>query len=320
MFLQVQHMKQMVMENYSSVSEFILMGLTYQPDLQCPLFVLFLVNYTATEMGNLTLMTLICLNSHLHTPMYFFILNLSFIDFCYSFVFTPKMLMGFVSEHNAISFTGCMTQLFFFCLFVNSECYVLTAMAYDRYVAICRPLLYTVVMSPRACSLLMLAAHLMGVSSAIVHTGCIIHLRFCGSKVINHYMCDTFPLLEISCGSNHANELVSSVSVAVVILLSGLIIISSYALIIVNIIYSSSSKGWSKAVSTCSSHIITVALFYGFGLLAHIKPSSAESVVQRKFFSIVYTFVLPLLNPLIYSLRNKDVKLAVKRTLKRVTI
>nr|AAP70809.1 olfactory receptor Olfr250 [Mus musculus] len=313
-------MKQMIMENDSSVSEFILMGLTYQPELWWPLFVLFLVNYTATVMGNLSLMTLICLNSHLHTPMYFFILNLSFIDFCYSFVFTPKMLMGFVSEHNTISFTGCMTQLFFFCLFVNSECYVLTAMAYDRYVAICRPLLYTVVMSPRACSLLMLAAHLMGVSSAVVHTGCIIQLRFCGSKVINHYMCDTFPLLELSCGSSHVNELVSSVSVAVVVVISSLIIVSSYALILVNVIHLSSSKGWSKAVSTCSSHIITVALFYGFGLLAHIKPSSAESVVQRKFFSVVYTFVLPLLNPLIYSLRNKDVKLALKRTLKTVTI
>ncbi|XP_052583853.1 olfactory receptor 143-like [Peromyscus californicus insignis] len=320
MFLQMLHMKQMDTENDSSVTEFILVGLTDQPELQLPLFVLFLVNYTATVVGNLSLMSLICLNSHLHTPMYFFILNLSFIDFCYSFVFTPKMLMSFVSENNTISFTGCMAQLFFFCLFVNSECYVLTAMAYDRYVAICRPLLYTVVMSPRTCSLLMLASHLMGLSTAVVHTGCIIRLRFCDSKVINHYMCDTFPLLELSCGSNHASELVSSVSVAVVVVVSSLIIVSSYALILVNVIHLSSSKGWSKAVSTCSSHIITVALFYGFGLLAHIKPSSAESVVQRKFFSVVYTFVLPLLNPLIYSLRNKDVKLAVKRTLKRITV
>lgn len=193
-------------------------------------------------------------------------------------------------------------------------------MAYDRYVAICRPLLYTLVMSPRTCSLLMLASHLMGLSTAIVHTGCIIRLRFCDSKVINHYMCDTFPLLELSCGSSHTSELVSSVSVAVVVVVSSLIIVSSYTLILVNVIHLSSSKGWSKAVSTCSSHIITVALFYGFGLLAHIKPSSAESVVQRKFFSVVYTFVLPLLNPLIYSLRNKDVKLAVKRTLKRITV
>ncbi|CAH6861821.1 olfactory receptor 143 [Phodopus roborovskii] len=320
MFLQTLHVKLMDMENDSSVTEFILMGLTDQSELQLPLFVLFLVNYTATVIGNLSLMSLIFLNSHLHTPMYLFILNLSFIDFCYSFVFTPKMLMSFVSKNNTISFTGCMAQLFFFCHFVNSECYVLTAMAYDRYVAICRPLLYTVVMSPRTCSLLMFSSHLLGLSTAIVHTGCIIRLRFCDSKVINHYMCDTFPLLELSRGSSHANELVSSVAVAVVVVVSSLIIVSSYALILVNVIHLSSSKGWSKAVSTCSSHIITVALFYGFGLFAHIKPSSAESVVQRKFFSVVYTFVLPLLNPIIYSLRNKDVKLALKRTLKRITV
>ncbi|XP_057622768.1 olfactory receptor 143-like [Chionomys nivalis] len=314
------HVKQMDMENDSSVTEFIFIGLTDHPEHQLPLFLLFFVNYTATVVGNLSLMSLICLNSHLHTPMYFFIFNLSFIDFCYSSVFTPKTLMSFVSEINTISFRGCMTQLFFFCLFVNSECFVLTAMAYDRYVAICRPLLYTVVMSPRACSLLILASHLIGLSSAIVHTGCIIRLRFCDSNVINHYMCDTFPLLELSCGSSHANELVSSVSVAVVVVGTGIIIMSSYALILVNIIHLSSSKGWSKAISTCSSHIITVALFYGFGLLAHIMPSSAESVVRRKFFSVVYTFVLPLLNPLIYSLRNKDVKLAMKRILKKITI
>ncbi|XP_021513414.1 olfactory receptor 143-like [Meriones unguiculatus] len=320
MFLQMSHMKQMAKENSSSVSEFILVGLTDQPVLQLPLFVLFLLNYIATVVGNWSLMCLICLNSHLHTPMYFFIFNLSFVDFCYSFVFTPKMLMGFVSETNTISFTGCMTQLFFFCLFVNSECYVLTAMAYDRYVAICQPLLYTLVMSPKACCLLMLAVHLMGLSSAIVHTGCIIRLRFCDAKVINHYMCDTFPLLELSCGSSHVNELVSSVSVAVVVVLSSLIIVSSYILILVNVIHLSSSKSWSKAMSTCSSHITTVALFYGFGLLAHIKPSSEQSVVQRKFFSVVYTFLLPLLNPLIYSLRNKDVKLALKRTLKKITV
>ncbi|XP_041513546.1 olfactory receptor 143-like [Microtus oregoni] len=316
----MSHVKQMDMENDSSVTEFIFIGLTDQPELQLPLFLLFFVNYTATVVGNLSLMSLICLNSHLHTPMYIFILNLSLIDFCYSSVFTPKTLMNFVSEINTISFRGCMAQLFFFCLFVNSECFVLTVMAYDRYVAICRPLMYTVVMSPGACSLLMLASHLMGLSSAIVHTGCIIRLRFCNSNVINHYMCDTFPLLELSCGSSHANELVSSVSVAVVIVGTGIIIMSSYAFILVNIIHLSSSKGLSKAMSTCSSHIITVALFYGFGLLAHIMPSSAESVVQRKFFSVVYTFVLPLLNPLIYSLRNRDVKLAVKRTLKRITV
>uniref|UniRef100_A0A8C6QXN0 Olfactory receptor n=1 Tax=Nannospalax galili TaxID=1026970 RepID=A0A8C6QXN0_NANGA len=311
--------KKMAVPNDSSVSEFILMGLTDHPELQLPLFVLFLLNYTATVMGNLSLMNLICLNSNLHTPMYFFIFNLSCIDFCYSFVFTPKMLMSFVLEKNTISFTGCMTQLFFFCFFVNSECYVLTAMAYDRYVAICKPLLYKSVMSPKICCLLMCAVYLMGFVSAVVHTGFMIQINFCASNIINHYMCDIFPLLQLSCTSTYINELVSSAVVGTIIILSSLIILNSYAMILSNIIRMSSAKGWSKAMGTCGSHIITVGLFYGSRLLAYIKPSSAEAADEGKFFSVFYTLVVPVLNPLIYSLRNKDVKLAVKKTMKRMT-
>ncbi|XP_057624172.1 olfactory receptor 143 [Chionomys nivalis] len=312
------HMTQMTMENDSSVSEFILMGLTDQPELQLPLFVLFLVNYTATVFGNVSLMNLICLNPNLHTPMYVFIFNLSFIDFCYSLVFTPKMLMNFILEKNIISFKGCMTQLFFFCVFVNSESYVLTAMAYDRYVAICQPLLYKVVMSPKICCLLIFGSYLMGFASAIVHTGCMIRLRFCDSNIINHYMCDIFPLLQLSCSSTYVNELMSSVVVGTAIILCCLIIFISYVMILFNIIHVSSGKGWSKALRTCGSHIITVSLFYGSGLLAYVKPSSAGTLGQGKFFSVFYTLLVPMLNPLIYSLRNKDVKLAVKRTWKRL--
>ncbi|EPY88787.1 olfactory receptor 143 [Camelus ferus] len=307
------------MEDNSSVTEFILMGLTDQPELQLPLFFLFLVNCVITVLGNLSLINLICLNVHLHTPMYFFLFNLSFIDLCYSFVFTPKMLMSFTSERNIISFRGCMTQLFFFCFFVNSECYVLTAMAYDRYVAICKPLMYTITMSPQVCSLLMSGSYVMGFAGAVVHTGCMIRLIFCDSNIINHYMCDIFPLLQLSCSSTYINELVVSVVVGTVIIVSSLIIFISYALILFSILHIPSVKGWSKAFSTCGSHIITVGLFYGFGLLTYIKPSSAGSVGQGKFFSVFYTNVVPMLNPLIYSLRNKDVKIAVKKTLKRIT-
>ncbi|XP_047373443.1 olfactory receptor 143-like [Sciurus carolinensis] len=311
-------MKPIAKENDSLVTQFILMGLIDEPKLQLPLFFLFLVNYTVTVVGNMSLIVLIFLNSHLHTPMYFFLFNLSCIDFCYSFVFTPKMLMSFVSERNIISFAGCMTQLFFFCFFVNSECYVLTAMAYDRYVAICQPLLYTVVMSPRVCSLLMLGSHLMGFAGALVHTGCMMRLSFCDSNIINHYMCDIFPLLQLSCSSTYINELVSSVVVGTVVSVSSLIIFISYALILYNV-HMSSAKGWSKAMSTCGSHIVTVGLFYGFGLLTHIKPSTAGTLGEGKFLSVFYTFGVPMLNPLIYSFRNKDVKLALKRTLKRIT-
>jgi olfactory receptor len=221
----------MAMENVSSVMEFILMGLTDQPELQMPLFFLFLVNYIVTVGGNLILLNLICLNSNLHTPMYFFLFNLSCIDFCYSSVFTPRMLMGFVSEKNIISFTGCMTQLFFFCFFVNSESYVLTTMAYDRYVAICQPLQYTVIMSPRTCSLLMVTSYLMGFACAMVHTGFMLRLIFCDSNTINHYMCDIFPLLQLSYSSTYVNELVSYIVVGTAVILCCLIILISYALI-----------------------------------------------------------------------------------------
>ncbi|XP_058145217.1 olfactory receptor 8C8-like [Dasypus novemcinctus] len=308
----------MAVENDSSVTQFILMGLTDKAEFQLPLFFLFLLNYVVTVVGNLSLINLICLNSHLHTPMYFFLFSLSFIDLCYSFVFTPKMLMGFNSERNIISFAGCMAQLFFFCFFVSSECYVLTAMAYDRYMAVCKPLLYTVTMSPLMCSLLISASYLMAFAGAMAHTGCMVRLTFCDSNIINHYMCDIFPLLQLSCSSTYANELVASIIVAAVILFSSLIICISYALILFNILHMSSAKGWSKAFSTCSSHLITVGLFYGFGLLTYVKPSSSESLGLEKFFSVFYTNVVPMLNPLVYSLRNKDVKLALKKTLKRI--
>ncbi|XP_076968075.1 olfactory receptor 8C8-like [Tamandua tetradactyla] len=308
----------MALDNDSSVTGFILMGLTDQPQLQLLLFFLFLVNYVATVVGNLCLIILICLNSHLHTPMYFFLFNLSFIDLCYSFVFTPKMLTSFNSERNIISFAGCMAQLFFFCFFVNSECYVLTAMAYDRYVAICKPLLYTVTMSPQVCFLLMSASYVLGFAGAMAHTGCMIRLTFCDSNIIDHYMCDIFPLLQLSCSSTYANELVASIIVGSVIIVSSVVIFISYALILFNVLHMPSAKGWSKAFNTCGSHLITVDFFYGFGLLTHVKPSSAESLGQWKHFSVFYTNVVPMLNPLVYSLRNKDVKLGVKKILKRI--
>uniref|UniRef100_A0A8C6QQV1 Olfactory receptor 143-like n=1 Tax=Nannospalax galili TaxID=1026970 RepID=A0A8C6QQV1_NANGA len=295
----------MVMVNDSSVSEFILMGLTDQPELQLPLFVLFLVNYAAIVVGNMSLMSLIFLNSHLHTPMYFFLFNLSFIDFCYSCVFTPKMLMNFVLEQNTVSFTGCMTQLFFFCFFVNSESNVLTVMAYDRYVAICKPLMYNAVMLPRICCLMISGSYLTGFSNAI-RVFLMLRLNFCVSNTINHYMCDIFPVLRLSCCSTYVNELLSTAVVGTVIISCSLVILLSYATILLNIIQMSSSKGLSKVMSTCGSHIITVSLFFGSGLLAYVKPSSAETMGQGKFFSVFYTSIV---------LRNKDVKLAVSSAL-----
>ncbi|XP_039106129.1 olfactory receptor 143-like [Hyaena hyaena] len=308
----------MAVENDSLVTEFILVGFTDLPQLQLPLFFLFLLNYVVTVVGNLSLINLICLNSHLHTPMYFFIFNLSFIDLCHSLVITLKMLLNFISEKNIISFTGCMTQLFFFCFFVHSECYMLTAMAYDRYVVICKPLVYTAAMFPQVCSLLMFGSYMMGFAGAVVHTGDMVKLSFCDSNIINHYMCDIFPLLQLSCSSTYASELVDSIIVSTVVIISGFIIFISYALILSSVLHVSSAPGWSKAFSTCGSHMVTVGLFYGSGLFTHLKTSPSGSVDQGKFFSVFYTNIIPMLNPLIYSLRNKDVKCALKKTLKRI--
>ncbi|XP_053451030.1 olfactory receptor 8B3-like [Nycticebus coucang] len=306
----------MALENGSFVTEFILVGLTDQPDLQLPLFFLFLVMYGVTVVGNLGLIILIGLNSHLHTPMYFVLFNLSCIDLCYSSVFTPKMLMNFLSEKNIISYRGCMTQLYFFCFFVISECYVLTSMAYDRYVAICNPLLYNVTLTPKVCCNLMLGSYLMGFSGAMAHTGCMLRLTFCDANSINHYFCDILPMLQLSCTSTYVNEMVVFTVVGINITVASLTILISYGCILSNVLQISSKEGRSKAFSTCSSHIIAVSLFFGSCMFMYLKPSSAGTMDEGKISSVFYTNVVPMTNPLIYSLRNKVVKLALRKILR----
>ncbi|XP_003130081.2 olfactory receptor 8B12-like [Sus scrofa] len=307
----------MAADNTSSVTEFVLAGLTDQPELQVPLFFLFLSFYVVTVVGNLGLITLIGLNSHLHIPMYFFLFNLSFIDFSYSTTLTPKMLMGFVSKKNIISYAGCMTQFFFFCFFVFSESYILTAMAYDRYVAICKPLVYTVTMSPQVCLLLLLGVYGMGVFGAVAHMGNVMFMTFCANNLVNHFMCDIIPLLELSCNSSYVNLLVVFIVVATGIGVSIVTILISYGFILSSILCISSAEGRSKAFSTCSSHIILVSLFFGSGAFMYLKPPSILPLDQGKVSSVFYTIVVPMFNPLIYSLRNKDVKVALKKTLSR---
>ncbi|XP_032765641.1 olfactory receptor 145-like isoform X1 [Rattus rattus] len=313
----MQMLQRMGLENGSLVTEFILQGLTNDPDLQLPLFLLFLLIYTTTVLGNLALITLIALNSHLHTPMYFFLLNLSFIDLCYSSVITPKMLMNFLVKKNFISYVGCMTQLYFFCFFAVSECCVLSSMAYDRYVAICNPLLYNISMSPKVCSYLMFGSYIMGFSGAMIHTGWILRLTFCDRNIINHYFCDLLPLLQLSCTNTYANEVEIIVVGGIDIIVPSVIIFTSYAFILSNIFQMRSTEGRSKAFSTCSSHIIAVSLFFGSGAFMYLQPSSPESMDQGKRSSIFYTILVPMMNPLIYSLRNKDVKVALKKTFSR---
>uniref|UniRef100_A0A8C6FBA8 G-protein coupled receptors family 1 profile domain-containing protein n=1 Tax=Monodon monoceros TaxID=40151 RepID=A0A8C6FBA8_MONMO len=280
----------MTHNNIFSVTEFILAGLTNQPGLQI--------------LGNLGLITLIGLNSHLHIPMYFFLFNLSFTDFSFSTAIIPKMLTSFVPNKNIISYAECMTQLFFFCFFVFSEPFILSAMAYDRYVAICKPLVYRVTMSPQVCLFLLLGVYGMGVFGAVAHIGNMVFLTFCAGNLVNHYMCDIIPFLELSCNSSYINILVVFIAVTIGI---GVIF------------HISSTEGRSKAFSTCSFHIIAVSLFFGSGAFTYLKSPSISPLHQGKVSSLFYTIVAPMFNPLIYSLRNKDVKFALKKTLGRIT-
>ncbi|XP_025854642.2 olfactory receptor 8B3-like [Vulpes vulpes] len=306
----------MAIGNDSSVTEFILLGLTQQPELQLPLFFIFLGFYVVTMVGNMGLIFLIGLNPHLHTPMYYFLFNLSFIDFCYSSVIIPRMLMSFVKE-NIISYAECMTQLCFFSFFVIDECYVLTSMAYDRYVAICKPLLYKVTMSHQVCLMLMVGTYVMGFVGAIAHTGCMLRLSFCDGNIINHYMCDIPPLLQLSCTSTYINEVMVFIVVGINVIVPSLTISISYTLILSNIFHIRSTEGRSKAFSTCSSHIVTVSLFFGASAFMYLKPSPAGSLDRDKVSTVFYTIVGPMMNPFIYSLRNKDVKIALSKTLKK---
>uniref|UniRef100_A0A673V0J6 Olfactory receptor n=2 Tax=Suricata suricatta TaxID=37032 RepID=A0A673V0J6_SURSU len=301
--------------NHSIATEFILAGLTEKPELQLPLFFLFLVVYVVTVVGNLGMITLIGLSAHLHTPMYYFLSNLSFIDLCHSTVITPKMLVNFVTEMNTISYPQCMTQLYFFLIFAIAECHMLAAMAYDRYAAICNPLLYNVIMSSHICFGLTVGVYILGITGSTIHTGFMMRLLFCKSNVINHYFCDLFPLLEISCSNTFINELLVLVLSAFNILTPALTILASYIFFIASILRIHSTEGRFKAFSTCSSHISAVAVFFGSAAFMYLQPSSVSSMDQGKVFSVFYTIIVPMLNPLIYSLQNKDVKFALKKLL-----
>ncbi|XP_073913022.1 olfactory receptor 8D2-like isoform X2 [Castor canadensis] len=296
----------MVTSNYSSVIEFILEGLIQCPVLQLPLFLLFLGIYVVTVVGNLGMILLITISSQLHSPMYYFLSHLSFIDLCYSSVITPKMLVNFVSERNIISFLECMTQLYFFLIFVIAEGYLLTAMAYDCYVAICSPLIYNLVMSHRVCFIMMAVVYSLGFFGAIVHTTCMSVLSFCESHIVSHYFCDIVPLLSLSCSNTHISEVV-----LLLFVIGGLntleptvAVAVSYAFIFCSILHIRSSEGRPKAFRTCSSHLMAVGIFFGSITFMYFRPPSSNSLDQEKVSSVFYTTVIPMLNPLIYSLRN----------------
>ncbi|XP_061014083.1 olfactory receptor 8B3-like [Dama dama] len=243
--------------------------------------------YMVIVLGNLGLIMIIALNSHVHTPMYFFLFNFSFIDLFYSSVYAPNMLINFISKKNIISYMGCKTQLYSFSFFIITECYLLTSMAYDCYVAICKPLLYNVVMSPKVCSSLMLVSYLMAFSGVMVHTACMLRLAFCDTNNINHYFCDVFPLLKLSCTGSHISELVVFIVVGIDIIVPSPTILVSYDLILTDIFHISSIEGSSKTFSTCYPHIIAVFLFFGSCTFMYLKPSSTGPMDERSLFCLL---------------------------------
>ncbi|XP_074083873.1 olfactory receptor 5AP2-like [Macrotis lagotis] len=304
-------------ENQTEVKEFVLLGLSDDPDLKLILFVIFFFIYMTTMVGNLGMIILIAIDSRLHTPMYFFLSSLSFVDACYSSAVTPKMLVNLLAENKAISRNGCAAQFYFFGSFLGTECFLLAAMAYDRYVAICSPLLYSVIMSEKVCFMLVATTFFAGFGNAAVHTGMTFKLSFCASNKINHFYCDTPPLLKLSCSDTRINGIVIMAFSSFNVISCVLMVLISYLFILATILRMHSAEGRSKAFSTCASHLMAVTIFFGTILFMYLRPTSSYSMQQDKVVSVFYTVVIPMLNPLIYSLKNKDVKDALKKTLQR---
>ncbi|XP_045642983.1 olfactory receptor 1013-like [Ursus americanus] len=296
-----------------TVTEFILVGFTTDPVMQLVLFVVFLSVYSLTVVGNTTLIVLICNDSRLHTPMYFFIGNLSFLDLWYSSVYTPKILVTCISEDKSISFAGCLCQFFFSAGLAYSECYLLAAMAYDRYAAISNPLLYAQVMSRRLCICLVIYSYTGGFVNAIILTSNTFTLDFCGDNIINDFFCDVPPLVKLACDVKESYQAVLYFLLASNVITPTVLILASYLFIIAAILRIRSTQGRRKAFSTCSSHLVSVTLYYGSILYVYSRPSSSYSLERDKMVSTFYTVLFPMLNPMIYSLRNKDVKEALKK-------
>ena len=305
----------MIQINCTQVTEFILVGLTDRQELKMPLFVLFLSIYLFTVAGNLGLILVIRRDSRLNTPMYFFLSNLAFVDFCYSSVITPKMLGNFLYKQNVISFNGCAAQLGCFLAFMTAECLLLASMAYDRYVAICNPLLYMVVMSPGICVQLVAAPYGYSFLVALFHTILTFRLSYCHSNVINHFYCDDMPLLRLTCSDTHSKQLWIFACAGLMFISSLLVVSVSYMYIISAILKMRSAEGRRKAFSTCGSHLLAVIIFYGTLIFMYLQPSSNHSLDTDKMASVFYTVIIPMLNPLIYSLRNKEVKDALKKVI-----
>uniref|UniRef100_A0A8D1QT71 Olfactory receptor n=1 Tax=Sus scrofa TaxID=9823 RepID=A0A8D1QT71_PIG len=301
--------------NMTRVQEFVLLGLSTRLDIRDVLFVIFLALYLLTLLENTLIVFLICSHTDLHKPMYFFLGNLSCLEMCYVSVTTPSLLVGLWTGPFHISFTACMTQLFFFISLICTECTLLASMAYDRYVAICRPLHYPLLMRPQVCLNLAMASWIGGLLVSVAKTTCIASLSYCGPNVLNHFFCDVSPLLNLSCTHVALTELVDFISAIVILWGSLLVAIASYSAIGLTVLRMPSAAARSKAFSTCVSHLVVVGIFYSATLFIYCRPSRIKSMDLNKVLSVVYTVATPLCNPVIYCLRNKEVQAALQKML-----
>ncbi|EGW14510.1 olfactory receptor 502 [Cricetulus griseus] len=303
--------------NHTAVTEFILLGLTDDPVLRVVLFTIIMCIYLVTVSGNLSTILLIRVSSQLHHPMYFFLSHLASADIGYSSSVTPNMLVNFLVERNTISYFGCGIQLGSAVFFGTVECFLLAAMAYDRFVAICSPLLYSTKMSTEVCVQLLVGSYIGGFLNASSFTLSFFSFLFCGPNRINHFFCDFTPLVELSCSDNSILIVLDSFCAGSIILVTVFVIAISYVYILITILKMHSTEGRHKAFSTCTSHLTAVTLFYGTITFIYVMPKSSYSTDQNKVVSVFYMVVIPMLNPLIYSLRNNEIKGALKRQLGR---
>uniref|UniRef100_A0A8C5NV52 Olfactory receptor n=1 Tax=Jaculus jaculus TaxID=51337 RepID=A0A8C5NV52_JACJA len=300
-------------DNQSTLSEFILLGLPIRPEQQGVFFSLFLAMYLTTVLGNLLIILLIRLDPHLHTPMYFFLSHLAFTDISFSSVTVPKMLMDMQTRHISIPYKSCISQTYFFIFFADLDSFLITSMAYDRYVAICHPLHYTTIMSQSLCVTLVVMSWAIACACALLHTLLLAQLSFCADPIVPHFFCDLGALLKLSCSDTSLNQLVIFTAGLAAIMLPFLCILISYGRIGFTILQVPSTKGICKALSTCGSHLSVVALYYGAIIGLYFLPPSNNTNDNNIIASVMYTVVTPMLNPFIYSLRNKDMKGALRK-------
>uniref|UniRef100_A0A452T295 Olfactory receptor family 10 subfamily J member 5 n=1 Tax=Ursus maritimus TaxID=29073 RepID=A0A452T295_URSMA len=299
-------------KNFTEVTEFIFLGFSVFGKHQITLFVVFLTIYILTLAGNVVIVTIIRVDHHLHTPMYFFLSMLASSETVYTLVSVPRMLSGLLFHNQPISLAGCASQMFFFVLLATNNCFLLTAMGYDRYVAICNPLRYTVLMSKGVCVMLVSGSFGTGLVMAVLHVAAMFSLPFCGT-VVEHFFCDIYPVMKLSCTDTTINEMINYGVSSFVILIPVSLIFISYVFIISTILKIASTEGRKKAFATCTSHLTVVIVHYGCASIAYLKPKSENSIEKDLLLSVTYTIITPLLNPVVYSLRNKEVKDALRR-------